>query len=303
MIKPSLVILAAGLGSRYGDLKQLEVVGPGGATIMDFSVFDALRAGFGRIVFVIRPEMQAAFRATVGRRYEHRVPVAYALQWVGALPLGFAPPANRARPWGTGHAVLAAEPFVEGPFAVVNADDFYGADAYVGLCDCLQRGMSEEMPTYAMVGYALRDTLADAGSANRGRCRFTPDGWLEGITEVTGIERDGADGCYRDEAAHDQTISGSELVSMNAWGFQPVVFDQLRERFKSFLRKSSVSETAEFYLPDAVADIIGEGSARVKVLPTRDKWAGITHPEDKVRVVEMIDDLIRQGRYPRRLWE
>ncbi len=279
------------------------MVVPGGATIMDYSVYDALRAGFGRIVFVIRPEMQAAFRATIGRRYEQRIPVAYGLQWLGALPPGFAPPAGRTRPWGTGHAVLAAEPFVEEPFAVINADDFYGADAYIALSDCLQREMSEDVPTYAMVGYALRDTLADTGTVNRGCCRCTPDGCLESIVEVTNIELDGPDGRCVDESGHDRIISGSELVSMNAWGFQPVFFDQLRERFERFLRENALSETAEFYLPDAIADVIRAGCARVKVLPTEDTWAGITHPGDKPRVVKMIGNLIRQGRYPSNLWE
>jgi len=302
-MKPALVILAAGMGSRYGDLKQLEVVGPGGATIMDYSVYDALRAGFGKIVFVIRPDMEAAFRAAVGRRYERRVPVAYGFQRMGVLPPGFTTPPGRTKPWGTGQAVLAAEPFVKEPFAVVNADDFYGADAYTGLSDFLRREEPEDVPTYAMVGYALRDTLTETGAVNRGCCRCTPGGWLERITEVTHIERDGPDGRYVDESANERTISGSELVSMNAWGFRPAFFDQLRKRFECFLRDNVVSKTAEFYLPGAIADLILAGHARVKVLPTKDTWAGVTHPEDKTRVTEMIGKLIGRGRYPRILWD
>ncbi len=302
-MRPTLVMLAAGVGSRYGDLKQLEVVGPGGATIMDYSVYDALRAGFGRIVFVIRPDMEAAFRAAIGQRCERRVPVAYALQRLDALPLGFAAPPGRTIPWGTGHAVLAAERLVKDPFAVVNADDLYGADAFAGLSGFLRREEPEDVPTYAMVGYALRDTLTETGAVNRGCCRCTPDGWLERITEVTHIERDGPDGRYFDESAHERTISGSELVSMNAWGFRPVFFDQLRQRFECFLREDVVSETAEFYLPDAIADLILAGRARVKILPTKDTWAGITHPEDKPQVIEMISELIRRGEYPRMLWD
>jgi dTDP-glucose pyrophosphorylase len=298
----TLVILAAGVGSRYGDLKQLEVVGPGGVTIMDYSIYDALRAGFGKIVFVIRPDMEAAFRATVGQRYKRRVPVAYALQRLDALPLGFAAPPGRTKPWGTGHAVLAAERLVKEPFAVVNADDFYGAGAYVGLSDFLRREEPEDVPTYAMVGYALRDTLTETGAVNRGCCRCTPDGWLERIIEVTHIERHGSDGRYPDESGKKRILSGDQIVSMNAWGFRPVFFDQLRARFECFLRENAVSETAEFYLPAAIQDLMLAGHARVKVLPTKDTWAGITHSEDKPRVIEMISELIRRGRYPHRLW-
>ena len=302
-MNPTLVILAAGVGSRYGDLKQLEVVGPDGATIMDYSVYDALRAGFGKIVFVIRPDMEAVFRATIDQRYKRRVPVAHALQRLDALPPGFAAAPGRTKPWGTGHAVLAAEQLVEGPFSVVNADDFYGAGAYAALSGFLRQAKSEDVPTYAMVGYALRDTLTEAGAVNRGCCRCTPDGWLERIIEVTHIERDGPNGRYLDEFGHEQTISGSELVSMNAWGFRPVFFDQLRKQFECFLQGNVVSETAEFYLPDAIADFILAGRARVKVLPTTYIWAGITQPEDMPRVNEMISELIRRGRYPHRLWD
>lgn len=301
-MNPTLVILAAGVGSRYGDLKQLEVVGPGGATIMDYSVYDALRAGFGKVVFVIRPEMEAAFRATVGQRYQRRVPVAYALQRLDALPPGFAAPPGRTRPWGTGHAVLAAEHLVEGPFAVVNADDFYGKDAYAGLSDCLRREMSQDVPTYAMVGYTLCDTLTEAGAVNRGCCRCTTDGWLERIIEVTDIERAGPDGRYLDESGQKRTIGGGELVSMNAWGFQPVFFDQLRARFECFLRNNIASETAEFHLPAAIQDLILTGHARVQVLPAKGTWFGVTYPEDKPRVIEIIRALTRRGEYPRRLW-
>ncbi len=300
-MKPTLVILAAGLGSRFGDLKQLEVVGPGGAAIMDYSVYDALRAGFGKIVFVIRPEMESAFRAKIGRRYECRIPVAYALQRQDALPPGFTAPPERTRPWGTGHAVLAAEPFVKEPFGVVNADDFYGAEAYAELNVFLRRQDPENVSTYAMVGYALRDTLPETGAVNRGCCRCTADGWLEHITEVTHIERDGLNGRHIDESGRGQTVSGSETVSMNAWGFQPVFFDQLRERFDCFLQENVASETAEFYLPNAVASLILDGRARVRVLPTEDTWVGITHPDDKPRVIKMIGELIKQGRYPHRI--
>jgi hypothetical protein len=302
-MKPTLVILAAGMGSRYGNLKQLEVVGPGGETIMDYSVYDALRAGFGKIVFVIRPESESAFRAAIGRRYDDRIPVAYGFQRLDALPPGFAAPRGRTKPWGTGHAVLAVEGLVREPFAVVNADDLYGADAYAGLSEFLQWEEQEDVPTCAMVGYTLRDTLTEAGAVNRGCCRCTPDAWLEHITEVMHIKCDGPDGRYADESGHERIISGSELVSMNAWGFRPVFFEQLRERFKCFLRTHVASEVAEFHLPGAISDLSRAGQTRVKVLPTTDRWAGITHPEDKPRVIDMIGDLIRRGRYPHPLWD
>ncbi len=302
-MKSTLVILAAGLGSRYGDLKQLEAVGPGGATIMDYSVYDALRAGFGKIVFVICPKMETTFRATIDQRYERRVSVAYGFQRVDALPPGFAAPPGRTRPWGTGQAVLAAESLVKEPFAVVNADDFYGADAYAELSAFLRREEPEDVPTYAMVGYALRDTLTAAGAVNRGCCRCTPDGWLERITEVCHIERHGSDGQYPDESERTRILGGDQIVSMNAWGFQPVFFDQLRKRFEDFLRENAASETAEFYLPAAIADLMRAGEAGVKVLPTKDTWAGMTHPGDKPRVIEMIREMIGRGRYPDRLWD
>jgi hypothetical protein len=302
-MKPALVILAAGLGRRYGGLKQLEAVGPGGATIMDYSIYDARRAGFGRIVFVIAPEMEAAFRNTFGQRYERLVPVAYAIQRLDALPSAFAAPPGRKKPWGTGHAVLAAQQFVQEPFAVVNADDLYGANAYTSLSDFLRREEPEEVPTYALVGYALRDTLMEAGAVNRACCRCTSEGWLEGITEIANIERHRSGGQYRDESGRRQLISGDQIVSMNAWGFQPTFFDQLGELFERFLRQNAESPTAEFLLPGAVQDLVAAGCARVRVLPTEATWVGVTHRGDRARVIETISELVKQGRYPSRLWD
>ena len=302
-MRPTLVILAAGLGSRYGHLKQMEVVGAGGATIMDYSIHDALRAGFGKIVFVIRPELQADFRAVFGRRYEPRVSLEYACQRLDALPSGLAVPPGRTRPWGTGQAVLTAEPWVKEPFAVVNADDFYGAEVYTALSAALRLPPSGDVPTYALVGFALGETLTETGPVNRGWCRCTRDGWLERIVEITGIAREGADGWYMDESGQKRTIRGSELVSMNAWGFQPVVFEQLRAGFECFLGEYSAVATAEFHLPSAVTQILRAGAARVRVLPGGAAWFGITHPEDKPRVTEMISALVRSGRYPAKLWD
>lgn len=301
-MKLTVVILAAGIGKRYGGMKQLEDVGPSGETIMDYSIFDALRAGFGKVVFVIRPDMGAVFKESLGRRYEQRIAVDYALQRLDALPPAFSPPAERTKPWGTGQAVLAAAHLVHGPFAVINADDFYGAGSFAALGRFLQENDTSEVPTYAMVGYTLRDTLTEAGSVNRGCCRCSADGRLERIDEIIGLEPHGRDACYTDESGARRILSGGQLVSMNMWGFQPALFDQLHERFEHFLRKSATSLGAEFHLPVAVQELMHAGRARVKVLPTPDRWVGMTHPEDKPRVVAAIRALVERGVYPRKLW-
>jgi len=301
-MKPTLVILAAGMGSRYGGMKQLEAVGPGGATIMDYSIHDALRGGFGRAVFVIRSDMEEAFKQTIGRRYEQHIPVSYGFQRLDDLPAGFAAPAGRTKPWGTGQAVLAVADQVDGAFAVVNADDFYGADSFATLGRFLSREDDGEVPTYAMVGFTLRDTLTEAGSVNRGCCRCDADGWLVEIEEILNIERAGDDARHLDADGREQIISGDQVVSMNTWGFRQGFFELLRERFVMFLEENSGSEKAEFYLPFAVRELMRDGRARVKVLPTADRWCGVTHKQDKPRVAKMIADLVSSGRYPARLW-
>ena len=300
--KPTLVILAAGLGSRYGGLKQLEPVGPGGATIMDYSIFDALRAGFGRIVFVIRAELEEAVRAAFGRRYEAQAPVAYAHQRLDDLPVGFTLPDGRTKPWGTGHAVLAAAGQVDGPFAVVNADDFYGAKAFAAIGEFLRTAPDSALPTYAMVGYTLRDTLSDSGTVSRGLCRCTPEGWLERITEVTGVARSGRDARHPGPDGTEQTVPGDTLVSMNIWGFQAAVFDQLRSGFRAFLDVNSGNPKAEFYLPAAIQEAIRADQARVRVLPAGAQWCGVTHPQDRADASEFIHGLVARGDYPAELW-
>ena len=299
----TLVILAAGLGTRYGGLKQLEPVGPGGAPIMDYSIYDARRAGFAKVVFIIRPEMEAEFRASIGRQYEQQIPVAYALQRAEAVPDGLAPPPGRTKPWGTGHAVLSAELDVSGPLAVVNADDFYGVSAFRALSEFLGRPAVADVPEFAMVGYALRDTLSATGRVSRAICRCNADGWLQEIVETTGIERHGGDGRCSDGRDVARIIAGDTLVSMNAWGFTPVVFDLLRAGFGRFLMDAGMSDSAEFHLPAAVRNMIEERAARVRVLPGGEHWCGVTHREDKSRVVETIARLIAEGEYPQELWD
>lgn len=306
-MRPSLVILAAGIGSRYGGLKQIEPVGPGGATIMDYSIYDALRAGFGKIVFVIRPEMETQFRTEIAARWTPRVPVAYAHQALDALPAGFRIPANRIKPWGTGQAVLSAAKVVQEPFAVVNADDFYGASSFRILGDSLRAEPAGGVPEYAMVGYRLRDTLSARGTVARAVCRCAPEGWLESIVEIVGLEKHGADARCQDERGAWRTISGDELVSMNLWGFRPAFFAQLRASFERFLHEqvSAGAENAvksEFYLPAAVQDAIRAGAARVRVLPGREAWAGVTHRADADAVAALLRERAARGEYPEALW-
>jgi dTDP-glucose pyrophosphorylase len=298
MTKPSLLVLAAGMGSRYGGLKQIEPVGPAGETIMDYSVYDALRAGFDKLVFVIRRDMERPFREAVGRRFENRLPVSYAFQELADLPPGFSVPPNRAKPWGTAHAILAAESAIREPFAAINADDFYGAQSFRLLGGHLCSGG----PDFAMAAFILRRTLSEFGSVARGVCEIGPDGCLKSVVEMTRIERDGAGVKNTDAAGRVTRLSGEEAVSMNFWGFTPSVFPALRARFAAFLEKSGRDEKAECFIPSVVNELLVSGQARVKVLRTGDPWLGVTYREDRPRVVESIRQLIARGDYPAKLW-
>jgi UTP-glucose-1-phosphate uridylyltransferase len=295
---PTLLVLAAGMGSRYGGLKQIDPVGPGGETIIDYSIFDALRAGFGKVVFVIRKDIEDAFRETVGSRFEKRVPVDYVFQSLDAIPPGFNVPAGRAKPWGTTHAILVAADAIHEPFAAINADDFYGAQGYRELAGHLTSGSTD----YAMVGFILRNTLSEFGSVARGVCRVAGDDTLQSIIELTKIERDGNGARNTDADGNATKLSGDEPVSMNMWAFTPRVFDQLRERFKQFLERSGSDLKAECLIPNTVGDLVRDGQARVKVLRTRDAWFGVTYREDRPRVIESVRALITAGAYPEKLW-
>jgi hypothetical protein len=300
---PALVVLAAGMGSRYGGLKQIDPVGPSGEAILDYSVFDALRAGFSRVVFVIRRDIEDAFRASVGARFERHVDVDYAFQQLDDLPAGFTVPEGRTKPWGTAHAILAARHTVRTPFAVINADDFYGAEGYRLLAAhlaCAPAG--DRVPDHAMVGFVLRNTLSEFGSVARGICTVSPEGLLESVTETTGIEPDGT----RAKAVHNQgpaqQLTGDEIVSMNMWGFQPHIFDDLITYFRAFLRAHAADLKAECYLPSAVTSAIDTGLAHVRVLRSSDAWFGVTYREDRPRVIQSLRELIAAGRYPEQLW-
>lgn len=286
------------MGNRYGGLKQIDPVGPSGETIIDYSIYDALRAGFGKVVFVIRKDIEHAFKLAVGARFEGHIAVEYVFQELDRLPPGFSVPVGRTRPWGTLHAVLMAADTINEPFAVINADDFYGSEGYRVLAQHLQSGTVD----YSMVGFLLRNTLSDFGSVSRGVCRVDGDDFLQGVVELTNIERDGAHARNTDSSGRITTLSSDEVVSMNMWGFTPHVFGQFREHFQKFLRSSGPDVKSESYLSSTVNELVLTGQARVKVLRTNDSWAGVTYREDHPRVVETIQRLVDRGDYPKRLW-
>lgn len=299
MTKPTLLVLAAGMGSRYGGLKQIDPVGPNGETIIDYSIFDAMRAGFGKLVFVIRHDIEAAFREAIGARFEQRLPVEYVFQELDKLPPGFSVPPNRKKPWGTGQAILMAADAIQEPFAAINADDFYGAASFRVLAEHLQSGS----PDYAMVGFVLRNTLSEFGSVARGACNVGPDGHLQGVTELTKIEKDGSGAKYPDASGAIQRLSGDEPVSMNMWGFTQSIFPHLREQLIEFLKRHAQEEKSELYIPLVVNELMKAGKERCKVLRTTDSWFGVTYREDRPFVVEGIRALIARGDYPQTLWK
>lgn len=298
MTKPTLLVLAAGMGSRYGGLKQIDPVGPAGETIIDYSIFDAMRAGFGKLVFVIRHDIENAFREAIGARFEKRLPVEYVFQELDKLPPGFSVPPKRTKPWGTGQAILMAADVIREPFAAINADDFYGAASFRVLAEHLRSGSAD----YAMVGFVLRNTLSEFGSVARGVCRVDANGYLEGVTELTKIEKDGNGAKYTDASGAVQRLSGDEPVSMNMWGFTPSLFAHLREQLIEFLKQHGQEEKSEMYIPMVVNELVRARQERCKVLRSTDSWFGVTYREDRPFVVEGIRKLIARGGYPEKLW-
>ena len=299
-MKPTVVILAAGMGSRYGGLKQVDPVGASGETIMDYSVFDALRAGFGRIVFVIRREFEDVFRTTIGVKYAGSVEVDYAFQSIDDLPDGFAVPPGREKPWGTAHAIRAARDVVKTPFAAINADDFYGRDAFQRLAGFLRNADAE--PRFAMVGYRLDQTLSENGSVARGVCKVDAEGRLQNVVEMTKIVRAPGGAENRERPDAPVALTGAERVSMNLWGFTPELFSALEARFPVWLEANARNPKAEWYIPFVIDDMIREGAVEVSVLPTESAWFGVTYREDKPLVVEAVRRLVEAGEYPSRLW-
>jgi len=292
----TLLVLAAGMGSRYGGLKQMDPVGPSGETILGYSVFDALRSGFSRVVFVIRRDFEEEFREKVGRQFEDRVDVGYVFQQLNDLPEGFSVPQERSKPWGTGHAIWCARTAVDSPFLAINADDFYGrgAIAAVGL---FLGAQPPDATSYCMAGYRLDTTLSPNGPVSRGVCEVGDDGFLAGIRECTKISA-GPAGISGEEGA----LSGAERVSLNCWGFTPAVFPALEVLFAKFLCLRGGEEASEFYIPDAVFGMIRGGQATVRVLPVESRWFGVTYREDRPSVVEALAGLAAAGEYPSPLW-
>lgn len=294
----TLLVLAAGMGSRYGGLKQIEPFGPNGETIMDYSIYDASRAGFNKVVFVIRKEIEDAFHERIGARYKRRIAVEYVFQELGMLPAGYTAPPERTKPWGTTHAVLMSADAIREPFAVINSDDFYGAEGYQELA----RRLSASTSDYAMVGYPLRKTLSEFGPVSRGVCHVDTKGFLKDIVELKNIERENGGAVSTDADGRQARLPGDSIVSMNMWGFTPRVFDQLRTHFLSFLRNDLNDPKAECYVPTTINELIQAGEARVKVLRSDGTWFGVTYREDQPSAVESLHRLIEGGYYPKRLW-
>jgi len=301
-MKPTLVVLAAGMGSRYGGLKQVDPVGPSGEAILDYSVFDAVRAGFGKVVFVIRRDFEAEFKEKIGRKFEGMVAVDYCFQDIADLPAPYTVPEGRVKPWGTAHATRAARAAVHEPFALINADDFYGRDAYVKLGEFLSSSPDDAKLHFAMVGFRLDLTLSENGSVARGICDIAPDGTLKRVTEMTKLVRVG-DIAENREGDVPVKVPLDARASMNCWGFTPGLFAELEKRFPAWLAENGTKEKSEWYIPFVVDELIREGKADCRVLPTDSSWFGVTYREDKPRVMESIRALVAAGEYPENLFK
>lgn len=300
-MKPTLVILAAGMGSRYGSLKQVDPVGPSGETILEYSVYDAIRAGFGKVVFVIRRDIENDFKEIFIDKLKKHIDIEYVFQELNMIPAGISVPAERVKPWGTGHAVMVAATKVKEPFAVINADDYYGADAYKKMADYLSK-LSNNETNYSMVGFELDNTLSEHGLVSRGVCQEDANANLISVVERTKIGRDNKGVAYKDADDKSVYISDKTIVSMNFWGFTPVFFNQLEQHFQAFIKNNFTNPKAEFFLPFVVDDLIKAKQASVKVLRSTDKWFGVTYKEDKPMVVAKVKELVEKGVYPKALW-
>jgi len=299
-MEPTLLVLAAGMGSRYGGLKQMDPMGPNGETVLEYSVYDAIRAGFKRVVFIIREDFAEAFRKGVGAQFEGAIEVDYAFQKLSDLPTGFKIPAGREKPWGTAHAVRAARHYVTGAFAVINADDFYGADAYQRIATYFRESTASDdgISHYAMAGYHINKTLSDHGDVNRGICSDN-NGLLTDVEEITEIKRED-DGKIRGNRLNGNRIEIQEhaVASMNFWGFNDGFFAQLEEHFIDFLSDYGKEMKSECYIPTVVDDLIRKGQADCRILETTGSWFGVTYPDDKPHVVSAIQQLVNEGQYP-----
>ena len=298
----TLLVLAAGMGSRYGGLKQLDAVGPNGETVIDYSVFDAIRAGFKKVVFIIREDFRKEFQSSIGNKFQSQIEVEYAYQKLEVLPSGYSFPQDREKPWGTGHAILSAKQVVNEPFAVINADDFYGKLAYQKIFQYLSTVSIDSSPSrFCMVGYPLINTLSEFGSVSRGICIVSNHNKLESVNELTCIQKIENEIVNEDEFQKRQVLSGDEVVSMNMWGFTPQLFSQLEKLFSEFLSENIDNLSSEFYIPFAVDSLIQSNIANVEVLETTEKWFGVTYKEDKSYVQSAVCNLIESGEYPSKI--
>lgn len=303
-MKPTLLLLAAGMGSRYGGLKQLDGLGPNGETIMDYSIYDAIKAGFGKIVFVIRKDFEDDFRQKVLSKYEGHIPAEVCFQAMDKLPEGFTVPEGRQKPWGTNHAVMMAKGLINEPFCVINCDDFYNRDAYMVMGKFLSELPEGSKNRYSMVGFRVGNTLSENGTVARGICSKNNEGHLTEVVERTEIMRVDGKVCYKDEEGKWVAVEDNTPVSMNMWGFTPDYFEYSDEYFKEFLSDAKNMENlkAEFFIPLVVNNLIHAGTATVKVLDTTSKWFGVTYAADRQATVDRIQKLIEEGVYPNRLF-
>ena len=300
-MKPTLFVLAAGMGSRYGGLKQLDGLGPNGETIMDYSIFDAIRGGFGKLVFVIRKSFEQDFREKIISKYENHIPVEVVFQDLNDLPTGFTCPEGREKPWGTNHAVLMGKTAINEPFAVINADDFYGRDSFAVLGKALSE-MAGKKNDYCMVGYRVGNTLSESGSVARGVCETNAEGFLTGVVERTAIEKIDGEIQFKDENGNKVVLEEKTPVSMNMWGFTPDYFEYSEKYFIDFLKENIDKPKSEFFIPLVVNELITKGTATVKVLDTTSKWFGVTYAADRQGVVDKIQALVDAGEYPAKLF-
>ncbi len=302
-MKPTLFILAAGMGSRYGGLKQIDGVGPHGETIMDYSVYDAMRAGFGKVIFVIRHDFEDAFKKVILSKYEGHIPVEVVFQSVDSLPEGYVCPEGRTKPWGTNHAVLMGRDAIHEPFAVINADDYYGRNSFEVLGNYLANEQKNSKGRYSMVGFKVGNTVTENGTVSRGVCKVSPEGKLETVVEHTAIGYDSEHRiCYRDADGESHLLSPETIVSMNFWAFTPDYFEYSMREFRDFLDKYINVEKSEFFIPSVVDHLIRHGEATVDVLTTDSQWFGVTYQEDRERVVKEFARLHDEGMYPDKLF-
>ena len=302
-MKPALLIIAAGMGSRYGGLKQIDPVGPNDEIIIDYSIYDAIKAGFSKLVFVIRHHFEDAFREKIGSKFDGIVETAYAYQELDECLDGFALPPGRKKPWGTGHAILVAKNVINEPFAVINADDYYGQDSFSLIYDCLAESDPAKTTDYAMVGFILRNTLSEYGTVARGVCQCNDQMFMTKVVERTKVEKVGNAARYFEEDGTPNSLTGDEIVSMNLWGFQLSIFDHLQREFKDFLCKCGNDNKAELFIPFVVDELVESGKATVKVLKSHDQWFGVTYRQDKPKAIACINSLIKAGVYPDNLWD